>query len=241
MLGVLSPDKVRVLGSGSSNGTDIEQFDARRFTPSEVRALRTELGLEVDMPVVGFVGRLTRDKGVFVLADALRSLVKGGVPVQVLLVGGVEDESGEAGLRSLRSLGVPLGVTGHVDDPARYYAAMSVLCLPSYREGFGNVVIEASSSGLPVAVSNATGVVDAVRDGETGLVSPVGDADALAVNLHKLLTDAALATSMGQRGRAWVAEHFERRHVQKHHADALEAIMGLPRPTSRKTHGTTHD
>jgi glycosyltransferase involved in cell wall biosynthesis len=217
--------KMRVLGGGSSNGTDIVEFDSSRFSATEIARVRQEIGLRPELPVVGFVGRLTRDKGLFVLADALEILVQRGVHCQVLIVGGVDDPTGDAALERLRGVQIPVVVTGYVARPASHYAVMDVFCLPSFREGFVNVVIEASSSGIPVVASDATGVIDAVRDGETGLVSPVGDAMRLAQNLETILADPTLAARLGARGRQWVSANFSRHEVQQRYADDLESLV----------------
>ncbi|HYI32401.1 MAG TPA: glycosyltransferase family 4 protein [Glaciibacter sp.] len=225
-LGLAPSAKIRVLGRGSSNGTDTAEFDSSRFTRRELDDARSEIGLAADLPLVGYVGRLTRDKGLFVLADALEELASRGVRCQLIVVGGVDDKTGQDALIRLRSLPVPVAVTGHVASPALHYALMDVLALPSYREGFGNVVIEASSSGIPVVVSDATGVVDAVLRGQTGLVAGVGDPIALADNLQTLILDPRLAEEMGENGRRWVTTHFDRQVVQGLYASDLADLTG---------------
>ena len=87
-LRLVSAAKIRVLGHGSSNGTDTAEFDSSRFDISELNRLRRECGLVPGIPVVGYVGRLTRDKGLFVLADALDALFAQGTSAQLLVVGG---------------------------------------------------------------------------------------------------------------------------------------------------------
>ena len=139
-------------------------------------------------------------------------------------------------MRRLEGLTVPTAIVGHVTNPAIYYALMDVFCLPSYREGFGNVVIEASASSVPVVTSNATGVVDAISDGETGLMSTVGDSVDLARALGAILRDSGLAAQLGQAGRQWVTSRFARTDVQRAYADDLQAIlMSMPRARPEPT------
>ena len=174
-LALTSREKVSVVSAGTPNGIDITEFDRNRFDEIVVAKAARQIGLTPDLPVVGFVGRLTHDKGLGDLEMALRSLHDAGMLIQLLLVGGIDDQSGAEALERLRAIGMPVISTGHVEKTAVYYQLMDVFCLPSFREGFSTVVLEASCSGIPVVVSDATGVVDAVRDGITGLVYRVGN------------------------------------------------------------------
>lgn len=235
-LRLAQPSKISVVGRGSSNGIDTANYDSSRFSSSDKQNLREELGIVEDVPVVGFVGRLTRDKGVFVFAEALREMVERDVVLQVLVVGEVDHESGSTALSALRALDIPVAVAGYVKNPAAHYALMNVLCLPSYREGFVNVVAEASSSGVAVAVSDATGVVDTVVHEVTGLISPVGDALKLADNLCALISDSAKRDTMGAAGRAWVEANFARHDVQQLHGDALDRLVQAS--SARRTNET---
>lgn len=102
---------------------------------------------------------------------------------------------------------------GFIEDTAPYYALVDVLVLPSHREGFPNVVLEAHAAGKPVVAARATGVVDAVVDGETGLLFPVGDVAALAEALAKLLADKTLASKMGLAGQERIKREFRQERI----------------------------
>jgi glycosyltransferase involved in cell wall biosynthesis len=102
---------------------------------------------------------------------------------------------------------------GLIEDTAPYYALMDILVLPSHREGFPNVVLEAHASGKPVVAARATGVVDAVVDGKTGLLFPVGDAAALADALARLLTDKTLASELGLAGQERIKREFRQERI----------------------------
>ena len=218
-----SARKIKVLGSGSSNGVDTVEYAPGRFSDAELDEFRRSLDLRENVPTIGFVGRLARDKGLADLADALGILTEREVEWQLLVVGGSDDGSGVDALKKLAEFGPKVVLAGHVDRPARHVALMDVLCLPTLREGFGNVVIEASASGVPVVVSNAVGVVDAVRNGVTGLVAPVGNPTALADQLEKLLLDPAYARQLGAQGREWAVSTFERSVVQAAYLANLNA------------------
>ena len=102
---------------------------------------------------------------------------------------------------------------GLVKDTPRYYAAMDVLALPTYREGFPNVPLEAQAAGLPVVTTRVTGAVDSVIDGITGLLVPAQDADALAAALIELLGNRERRAAMGKMAAQWVEDRFRRETV----------------------------
>lgn len=204
-LGLIRRSKMVVLGDGSSNGVDLVDGppDARA-----VRSLAQSLGLAEGVPVIGFVGRLTEDKGLGVLRDALALLERRGIAHQLLVVGGVDHTAGAGGAEVPGST-----VTGQVDDPERYYPLMDLLCLPTLREGFPNVVLEAAAAGVPAVTTDATGAVDSVVPGQTGLIAAVGSAEALADRLGELLADPAARRRMGSAARERVETSFTRERV----------------------------
>jgi glycosyltransferase involved in cell wall biosynthesis len=104
-------------------------------------------------------------------------------------------------------------MTGFVADTAPYYRAMDVMVLPTWREGFPNVVLEAASSGIPVVTTLCTGSRDAVVPEVTGLLIPPGYPEAISEAVLKLLRDPARRRRMGEAARAWVVEHFANERV----------------------------
>jgi glycosyltransferase involved in cell wall biosynthesis len=110
---------------------------------------------------------------------------------------------------------------------------MDVLALPTYREGFPNAILEAHAAGKPVVATRATGVVDAVVDGVTGVLVPAGDAETLAKSLESLLRNKDLATSMGSAGLERVRREFQQERIwgalAREYSHLLSA-RGLPRP-----------
>ena len=226
--------KARVVGYGSSNGVDTERF---RRTP-ELRALGAArfaaLGVEEAAPLVAFVGRLVSDKGIAELLDAFE-IVKQKIPgARLALLGGdLGDEPTERQLadRVRRTAGVIS--TPRIDDLAPYYARIDVLAFPSHREGFPNVVMEAASSEVPVVATRATGVVDAIVDGETGMLAEIGDSRAIALALLAYLENPELARAHGRAARERVVARFDRRIVWQAWLDAYRerlASSSLPPP-----------
>jgi glycosyltransferase involved in cell wall biosynthesis len=212
-LGLVRDEKIVVLGSGSSNGVNLQTFDRGAFSEIQRASLSSRLGLIPGLPVVGFVGRLTRDKGLNVLAEARMILAREGVDYQLLVVGGVEDTSGSAAFDGGPGKGRPAVVTGHVSDPEIYYQVMDILCLPTLREGFPNVVLEAAAASVPTVTTTATGAIDSVIDGETGLISQSGSARSLADQLAVMIEDGARREAMGHRAAEFVAKEFSQQRV----------------------------
>lgn len=210
--GLASESKVVVLGAGSSNGVDTEEFAPDRFESSEISELRRQLEMTEDRVIVGYVGRMTADKGFPVLAEALR-LLDTDRPVSLLSLGPIEDDESDKSLADIRRTNVRVIAPGEVKDPAIYYQLMDLLCLPTYREGLPNVALEAAASAIPVVTTDATGAVDAVVDGETGIIVPMGDPVGLAAALRTIIEDVALRERLGRQGQAWVRRAFERRDV----------------------------
>lgn len=237
-LDLVPAEKIRAIGWGSSNGTDTAAFSRENFSLATLASRGRELGLDPELPVVGFVGRLTRDKGLFVLADACEALHSRGIRFQLIVVGGIDDSSGQEAINVLQQLPIPVVIAGHVLETASVYPLMDVFCLPTFREGFGNAVIEASSCAVPVVVTDATGVTDTMSDGETGLIVPVGNVSALAQAIEALLTDSERARAMGRSGRELVKARFERSDVQGRYEQEFSSRLTLARDRRKRSRDT---
>jgi glycosyltransferase involved in cell wall biosynthesis len=206
--------KVRVLGHGTSNGVDVERFASSPALRARAAALRVELGIPMDAPVIGFVGRMVADKGIYELLDAFTELTRVHPAARLLLVG--DDLAGDVAPRELVDrirADRRMVIVGHVPEPTAYYLTMNVLAFPSFREGFPNVPLEAAAAGIPVVGFRATGVVDAVEDGCTGLLVPQRDVRSFTQALLRYLDDPGLATTHGAAGQARVQRDFSREHV----------------------------
>jgi glycosyltransferase involved in cell wall biosynthesis/dTDP-4-amino-4,6-dideoxygalactose transaminase len=215
--GLCAPEKIKVLLSGSGQGVD-----TKRFTPaaeSARLAARAAYGITADALVVGFLGRIVRDKGLGELAGAWRSLSAKESRLHLLLAGkpDPDDAPATALLEALQS-DPRVHYVGHDWDTPRLYAAMDLVALPTYREGFPNVALEAAAMGLPIVASRVPGCTDAVVDGVTGTLVEPRDAVALADGLASYLADAGLRERHGKAGRGRVMAEFRREAI-------LEAIV----------------
>jgi glycosyltransferase involved in cell wall biosynthesis len=208
---VAAVSRLSVVGLGSSNGVRIPPYHGGAFPGSSRSIAKQALGLSSTVPIVGYVGRLTPDKGVLELANACVRLKRRGIDTQLLMVG-AEDSVGYAEKirAALDDGGLTYAIHSYAEQPSDIMSMMDVFCLPSVREGMPNVTLEAAALGLPVITTEATGCRDSLLPGITGLTYPVGDVHELTSALAKLIGDEALRMAMGQAGASWVAARFER-------------------------------
>jgi glycosyltransferase involved in cell wall biosynthesis len=213
-LGLVAAGKAVVLGAGSSNGVDLGRFTATDRDRAEAAALRRRLGIAPGAPVMGFVGRIARDKGMVELAEAWRALRASHPDLHWVIVGPPDatDPVPDAILAELERDG-RVHLLGGIDDVIPAYLAMDVLVLPTHREGFGNVLVEAATLEIPVVATAVTGCVDAVADGVTGTLIRPGDAGALARAVSAYLRDPALRQAHGRAGRARAEELFDQERL----------------------------
>jgi glycosyltransferase involved in cell wall biosynthesis len=161
-----------------------------------------------------FVGRFTCDKGVPELMEAFSQLTHRFPELRLLLVGCFEDgDPLPATTRKALEAHSRVIFAGAVQNTAPYYSIADILVLPSHREGLPTVVLEAQAAGKPVVGAAATGIVDVLSDGETGLLFPVGDVPALAEAMARLITDKSLANKLGLAGQEQVKRKFRQEQI----------------------------
>lgn len=205
---VLPRGKGIVLGSGSVNGVDSEHF-----SPTLARTMATgaaeEMGIAPGDPVIGFVGRIVIDKGIVELAAAW-SQIRRESPRARLLIVGAHDDTDPIPSQVRRALEEDprVHLIGETDDVRPYYGLMTVLALPSYREGFGQVLLEANACRVASVASDIPGIRDAVIDGVTGRLVPVRDAAALTSALSVLIGDTEQRERLASAARQRVVADF---------------------------------
>ena len=203
--------KIEVIAGGSGQGVDARgRFDPTTRPADERARLRASMGIPEDATVVGFVGRLVRDKGIGELAYAWAKLASRHPEAHLVVVGDYEerDAVGEE-TRALLEDAPRVHMLGWRDDVPTLYSAFDLVTLPTYREGFPNVPLEAAAMGLPVVATRIPGCVDAVDDTHTGLLVPARDARALEGALERYLGDEELRRAHGEAGRARVLASFD--------------------------------
>lgn len=224
---IMGADRLAVIGAGSLAGVDMRRFDRTRFSPADRASLKRSLGIPEVACVLLFVGRITQEKGVRELLQAFGALKPGFPEVHLVLVGPADEESGVGGSLSHEDLSQLEDVhcVGYTDCPESYMAIADVLCLPSYREGFGTVVIEAAAMGVPTVGSAIYGLTDAVVNGETGLLVPPKNFGELATALHRMLESKSLRTGMGEAARRRVQALFDAEKVNLQVAQEYGALL----------------
>ncbi len=193
-----TPEKAVVLANGSSSGVDAQRFG----TPPQsnvLKSLRERFRLPFGAPVVGFVGRLTRDKGIAELYRAVNQLRQSHPETRLLLVGEFEagDPVDAQTVQSLRQ-DARTSITGTVADASPFYHLMTVLGFPSFREGFPNAPLEAACAGVPSVAFAATGTVDAIQDEVTGALVPFGNVTLFANALKRYLDNSEIRLLHGR-------------------------------------------
>ena len=239
-LKLVGANKAVVLGSGSSNGVDVD-----RFVPTPVRAaraaeIRRELQLG-DGAVIGYIGRFVRDKGIGELVAAFDMIRQQYANASLLLIGSHEyDDAISPEVRARIAAGLGIKAIPFQPDIAPYYLAMDIFVLPTYREGFPNTVLEAQAAERPVISTMATGAVDSVLDGVSGLLVPVGDARSLADAIGTLLAKPEMARSMGKAGRDRIERDFRQETVWSDLIGLYRMLLserGLPMPVTEPREG----
>lgn len=233
--GVVDSGRLFVIGAGSLAGVDVQRFDRNRFPQRQCESMRQSLGIPGDAPVLLFLGRITVDKGVRELLQAFELLKAAASDAHLVFVGRLDVESGVSGVISLHDI-ERLGnahVVGYTESPEAYLAIADILCLPSYREGFGTVVIEAAAMGVPTVGTDIYGLSDAVVHGETGLLVPPRNAKELASALGKLLADRPLQKRMGESAKRRAYDLFDAKKVNGKVVDEYCAVLQEKRMLSQ--------
>ena len=217
-------DRSCVIWNGSASGVDLNKFDISRKN-----CWREKIRKQYELPdkdiIFVFAGRLTADKGVNELLSAFLSVEKKYSNVKLLMLGGMDNhESLQLELMEQAKASANIIFTGNVPNVEEYYAASDIFVAPSYREGFGLVVVEAEAMGLPAIVSNVPGQVDAIKENETGLTCVVKDTKSLQCAMEKLIENTELRIELGNAASKYVEENYEQKELFKYlkmHRDAL--------------------
>ncbi|MEJ5929230.1 glycosyltransferase [Corynebacterium sp. H128] len=217
-------EKITLLGRGSSQGVNMVKFHPRSGADERETVLRS-IGLDPNKYTIGFVGRLTAEKGVNELSEALALLPNVREEVQLIVLGEVEDASGEQLLARAASLGIQTAALGHVAEVASFYKGMDLFCLPTYREGLVTVILEAFASRVPVVSTRVTGVVDLVEDGRTGLLVAPRDAESLAAAMLRVWQSQALASELADNAFQFVQENYEESKVVDLQEEFLVSLL----------------
>lgn len=204
-----SKSKMVVIGKGTCGGIDTKiKFNPNNINPSKMEKIKQKLNITDKDYIVGYTGRIVKDKGIVELINAFE-LLKKDINIKLLLVGDFEkrDSLSQKDILKIKN-NSNIILTGFIfRDIEYYYSLMDIFILPSYREGFGMSIIEASSMQIPVFVTKVTGCVDAIVEGRTGFFI-----ERNPEFIYKTILNAKNNKSLkniGLNGRNWVSNHFD--------------------------------
>jgi glycosyltransferase involved in cell wall biosynthesis len=210
----VEPTKAVVYGSGSSNGLDLERFRKTEKTVKWGREVRDSLNIPLTAPVIGTVMRINIEKGIRELIDAFLEVSKKCQELRLIIVGDYD-------IRNLPSKHYMEVIANHSrihhvgfqKNIEKYYAAMNIFVMPSYREGFCKSNIEASGMEIPVIATNIIGCSESVKNGVSGILVPPRTVQPLADAIEKFLLDKEFANKIGMQGRRRVESEFDQKKV----------------------------
>ena len=207
---VLNEDKALVFGSGSVSGVDLLKFKPN----TKVKlSLRKKLNISTSSFVFVFIGRINFDKGIYDLID---SFILADLKSAYLLIIGPDEESILSKFKDKQSNIIFFDITS---SPQDFLAVSDVLCLPSHREGFGNIVIEAAATGLPSIVSNIYGLSDAIVQNKTGLTHEPKNVEEITRLMIALFNDRKLVARLGKAAKKRAISEFDSKILVKHWKD----------------------
>ena len=213
---ITSTDRMTVLGWGSSKGVNLEEFKLDYRVRSNAQKIRKDLGVKEEGVIIGYAGRLSPEKGIGELIESFKFLAEHYDTLHLLLVGDQDDRRPlNDDIMKTINRHKHIHLLPGTNDLPSYLAAMDIFVLPSYREGFGNVLIEASAMELPVIASDIPGCRDALMDNRTGLFITPRSTLTLNNALEKLITDPSERRRLGKNGRKMVESKFARPHIWK--------------------------
>lgn len=222
-IGLYPKGKGSVIWNGSACGVNLTKFDISN--KEEYRKdIREQLDISEDAFVYGFVGRITRDKGVNELLEAYKKLNDDSY---LIMVGPSEvDETINQELYTWASENEKTKFTGYTTVVEQYLSAMDCYILPSYREGFGMGVVEAEAMGVPVIVTDIPGPTDAMIDNETGIVVQKADVESLYNAMISIREDKVRYFAMAEKAHDFAVNNFEQKQLFNYILEDRKKLLG---------------
>ena len=219
-----SSDKISVLADGSLAGVDLKRFDIK-FRNDWRKKIRSNLSISNEDFVFVFAGRIKKDKGVFDLLDSFENIQS----ANLLICGPNEIESPDLNRRFLSQIESldRVHYLGNVENPEHYFSAADVLVLPSYREGFGTVVIEAAAMGVPAIGSRIPGLTDAIIDGETGILFEKGNVTDLCSKMKLCCDERSYVERLGVSAHERVSSNFSLEYISSLQLKEYKKLLGI--------------
>jgi len=203
------PEKVQVIGNGSSNGINLDYFNIESQNDSLLESIKTELGITKDDFTFIFVGRVVKDKGVSELVSAFQRLTNSYSNIHLVLVGEFETDLDPLPAVTLNGINSNPRIhkIGFKQDVRPYFSIADVLVFPSYREGFPNVVLQSLAMDCPAIVSNINGCNEIIQNGINGWIVEPKDEESLYLNMKTVLSDREGLSKVKQNTRTTVLKY----------------------------------
>jgi glycosyltransferase involved in cell wall biosynthesis len=214
---VIHDAKSGVILNGSIRGVDPNRFKPRADFRLEIRR---EFNIPDDSVLILYMARFTVDKGALLMINAFKDLALKSERVFLLMVGPDEERLTPAISKVMSGLDNRYRLVNYTDSPEKFFSASDIFCLPSYREGFPMVLLNAACSAVPVVASRIYGSSDVVLDNKTGLLFNSGDLNDLVEKLSILSSDLDMIRDFGENARNFAVSNFSER-------DILEELMRI--------------
>lgn len=208
---IVSPADSLVINSGSANGVDTQ-----KFIPNTDRAS--------DLFNILVIGRICEDKGIKDLADIVKNIKD--MPITLTIVGGVEDSQSEQILQQMK---IEYKFIKHVDftpNPVQFFQNADLHLFLTFREGFGNVAIEAASCNVPTFAYNVVGVKDSVKENISGLRFKFHDTNAISQAIRMAVKDKSKFKKQFSHAREWAIQNFEQKTVWDNYLQFYNQMIG---------------
>ena len=222
---IVKKDFLKVLANGSICGVDTS-----RFYPNleNRKSIRDKLNISSDTILLLFLGRLNKDKGILDLADVVNEIISKDKRNISLLIVGPDEENIKSKIELLcKDTIKKIHFVEFTNQPEKYMSAADIFCLPSYREGFGMAALEAGACALPVITSRIYGLIDAVKEDQTGLFHEVRNKLEIKNCIIKLVDNKDLRKKLGNQGRERVLKDFEQKYVTNEFVNYIQTIISV--------------
>lgn len=207
--GLCESNKIKVIGHGSAGGIDIDKF-SRDALVDNAQNIREDLSISADDFIFCFVGRVVKDKGINELVEAFDKLSKENDKIHLMLIGPEEGESDPIndGTKKLLDSHCRIYSLGRKNDVRPYIAACNALVLPSYREGLGQVILEANALEVPCIATDIIGPRDVIESLVNGELVKVRNVDSLYHKMKEWVDNPSLVKEMAKTSRAYAESRF---------------------------------
>lgn len=215
--GFIKASKLKVIGSGSSNGIDTAHFDPRLISEEKKQELKHAIGISSDDFVFVFIGRIVSDKGINELLEAFDELSGTFGNCKLILVGARESHLDPilSTSESIIKTNQNIKEVGLQRDVRPFLAISNVLAFPSYREGFPNVVLQASAMELPCIVTDINGCNEIITNHKNGIIIPAKSKSALKDAMTYCLKNPAHVKTMAEQSRSNIINLYEQDYIWK--------------------------